>query len=264
MAETTFTVGSDTAKPAMYLSEGFHNAHPEQTGSRIHTGSGYRNCSTVCVVATRGTIPTRAVQNWMGMMPMMNQPYFRLFVEKMEVANAYNQALEIIQGNEGLKDFTFMLTLEEDNLPPPDGFHKLISAMWQDGVPEDKKIKNLAAVSGLYWTKGEGGQPMIYGNPYEVPGTFAPQPVQWETLQECRGIAMGFALWDMKLFRDERLKLPGGGFFQTVNKYTEGQGCASGTQDLEFCQRALTAGYRFAVDTRIKVGHLNVADGQVW
>ena len=140
MAETTIPDSTNSEKPGLYLKEGHHNAHPAQTGSRIHTGAGYRNNSTVCVVATRGTIPTRAVQNWMGMMPMMNQTYFRLFVEKMEVANAYNQALEIIQGNPGLKDFTFLLTLEEDNLPPPDEIATEIVEDLQDALDQFSEI----------------------------------------------------------------------------------------------------------------------------
>jgi hypothetical protein len=205
----------------------------------------------------------------MGMIHPMNQPFFRLFIENMEVAQAYNQAIKIIQENEALAAMKFILTIEEDNLPPPDAHIKLLESMYfypgQEGVPDEEKKKSpFAGVGGLYWTKGEGGQPMIYGNPQEPNTGFAPQIPQPDTLQECRGVAMGCNIWDMNLFRDKRLELPGGGFFQTVQKYVPAAGVQAGTQDLEFCARAIALGYRFAVDTRVKVGHLDPSTQIVW
>jgi hypothetical protein len=256
------------AQPAAFISEGHHNTS-ETTTSRIYTGSGYRNLSTVGVYVTRGTIPTRAVQSWMGMIHPMNQPYFRLFIENMEVAAAYNQAIAIIKANEGLAKMKFILTIEEDNLPPPDAHIKLLEDMYflpnQEDVPDEQKVKSpFAGVGALYWTKGEGGQPMIYGNPQDPSTGFAPQIPQENTLQECRGVAMGCNIWDMDLFKDKRLELPGGGFFQTKQEYVPGQGISAGTQDLEFCGRAVALGYRFAVDTRIRVGHLDPSTQIVW
>ena len=47
-----------------------------------------------------------------------------------------------------------MLTVEQDNLPPQDGIMKLYESI-EEGFD---------VVSGLYWTKGDAGQPMIYGD----------------------------------------------------------------------------------------------------
>jgi len=48
-----------------------------------------------------------------------------------------------------LSKWEYFLTIEHDNVPPPDGVLNLIVSM--------NKRPELAAISGLYWTKGEGG-----------------------------------------------------------------------------------------------------------
>ena len=104
------------------------------------------------------------------------------------MGEAYNAAVDVILGNEQLAKFKYLLTLEEDNMPPPDGLLKLYES-----------IDEFAAVGGLYWTKGEGGQPMIYGDPKGVL-SFQPQQVQVDTVQECNGLGMGFTLFRIEDF----------------------------------------------------------------
>jgi hypothetical protein len=94
---------------------------------------------------------------------------------------------------------------------------------------------------------------MIYGDPRDPVPNFRPIPPVVEQVQECRGIAMGFTLWDMGLFRDTRLGPP---WFRTVQQFEPSTGIQSGTQDLEWCGRAAALGYRFAVDCRVRVGHV--------
>jgi hypothetical protein len=118
-----------------------------------------------------------------------------------------------------------------------------------------------AGIGGLYWTKGEGGMPMIYGNPKEWPINFRPQEPQKDSLQECRGIAMGFSLWDLDLFKDPKLGPP---WFETKQNYDPSKGVELATQDLAFCQKACEQGYRFAVATDVRVGHVDFATGVVW
>ena len=57
------------------------------------------------------------------------------------------------------------------------------------------------AIGGLYWTKGENGQPMIYGNPNEMPKNFRPQVPIVDGLQPCNGLGMGFTLFKLSMFR---------------------------------------------------------------
>lgn len=237
--------------PSMFVQEGRHNANLDTSRDRILEGHTYRDNSTVCVIPTRGTIPIEAVMSWFALICPPNQSFVRLPVKGMEVGQAYNSAIDLIQSNPDLAKYRFLLTLEEDNLPPPDGLTKLQQAMWEGPW---------AAVSGLYWTKGEGGMPQIWGDPKTFPPTFTPQPPSGETLQECRGIGMGFALWDMALFRDERLRP----FFVTEQSWDPGKGARSMTQDLYFWDKAGKLGYRCAVHTGVRVGHIDVKTGMVW
>jgi len=103
------------------------------------------------------------------------------------------------------------------------------------------------AISGLYWTKGyENAQPQIWGDPKDVLN-FRPQVPILNTIQECNGIGMGFALWRLQMFKDPKLRKP---WFKTVADAT-----GVGTQDLYFAGDAKKNNYRFAVDTSCMVGH---------
>jgi hypothetical protein len=95
---------------------------------------------------------------------------------------------------------------------------------------------------------------MIYGDPHTMPKNFIPQVPKPECLQECNGLGMGFNLFRLSMFR----KLPGP-WFRTVQETGKQY-----TQDLWFFENAGREGYRFACDTRIKVGHLDVATGMMW
>jgi hypothetical protein len=65
---------------------------------------------------------------------------------------------------------------------------------------------------------------------------------------------MGFTLFRLSLFKDERLRRP---WFKTLAG-KEGVG----TQDLQFWGNARQFGYRCAVDTRVLVGHYDY-DGKL-
>jgi len=228
---------------------GLHNVDLEASRERLEKGKQYRDLSTVCVVPTRGLISARVVENWMGLMTPMNNAFIRLFVSGYEVGDAYNAAVELILGHEQLNKFKYLLTLEEDNMPPPDGLLKLIES-----------IDGYAAVGGLYWTKGEGGQPMIYGDPKGAL-SFQPQQVQIDTVQECNGLGMGFTLYDMEVFRDPKIPKP---WFKTVQTWSPEEGGQAGTQDLYFFANARKAGHKVACDTRVRVGHFDVGSGICW
>jgi hypothetical protein len=238
--EPTIIIGGDI---------GVHNKTPAKTRKRIKDGKAYRDLSTVMVCPTRGVIPARVVQSMMDMVPLMNQAFVRMFIEKMEVAAAYNTAVETILTHPALQNFKYMLTFEEDNMPPPDGLHRLF-----------ENIDEYAIVAGLYYTKGDGGQPMIYGDPKGML-SFQPQIPRVNQVQECNGTGMGFTLFDLNLFRDERIPRP---WFQTLNEWTPEGGARVGTQDLFFMGNARKAGYRIASDNRVKVGHFDPVNRIVW
>jgi hypothetical protein len=220
--------------------EGHHNRSTRR-------GRDFRDMSTVCVVPTRGVIPARAVETWMGLMNPMNQPFTRIFISGMEVGAAYDHAIALILEHPVLSKWKYVLTLEEDNLPPADGLLRLLES-----------IENFDAVGGLYWTKGEEGQPMSYGKPGELP-EYAPWLPPADTVAPVNGIGMGFSLFRMDVFRE--LERP---YFETVQRWDPNTGAQAATQDLHFCGRIRDKGRRIAVDTRVKVGHLDPTTGQVW
>jgi hypothetical protein len=233
------------------LNLGLHNENIQASIDRLNRGGTYRDLSTIIVCPTRGMIPDRVVQSWMSLIRPMNQKVIGpIFFRGFEVGHAYNMAINFVLQNPDLAKWKYILTIEEDNLPPPDGLLKLYENM-----------DDYDCVGGLYWTKGEGGQPMIYGDPAVTPVNFTPQVPKPDTIQPANGLGMGFNLFKVEMFKDERLVQP---WFQTVNEYIPGVGGRSYTQDLFFFENAGKLGYKFACDTRVKVGHLDPQTDVVW
>jgi hypothetical protein len=158
----------------------------------------------------------------------------------MEVGSAFSTAIENILATPGLKDYKYIFTHEHDNLGPADGLVKLLAQM--EAHPE------FACIGGLYYTKGPEGVAQVWGDPRDGELNFRPQTPIPNALQECCGTGMGFNVWRLEMFKDNRLRKP---WFKTQ---TEG---GVGTQDLYFWSDARRYGYRCAIDTSIKVGHLD-------
>jgi hypothetical protein len=206
----------------------------------------YRDLSTVMVMPTRGRVPARVVECLLGLMSPMNQPFYRMFVSGMEVGAAYDEAIAAILAHDQLKNFKYVLSVEEDNLPAPDALLNLLDS-----------IGDYAAIGGLYFTKGEGGQPMAYGKPGQMP-EYAPWLPPEDSVTQVNGIGMGFSLIKLDVFRE--MERP---YFETLQRYDPYTGGKAATQDLHFCGRIREMGHKVAVDTNVRVGHL-ADDGIVW
>lgn len=233
---------------------------------KVLRGSTYKDNSTVVVVPTRGKadapdlsfIAHRVVQSWQSLISPMNQKRAFIFVTGREVGDAYNTAITNILQNPELSKWKYLLTLEDDNIQPPDAHIRLLESI---------EFGKYDAVSGLYFTKGEINMPMAYGDPEEFARTgvldFKPRDVRGALanghIMPVNGIAMGCALWRMQLFRE----VPGP-WFVTVNDVIEGKGVQCYTQDLSFCEKAVRAGKRFAVDMRVRVGHMDTNSGIIY
>lgn len=239
-------------KPAIIMEDwqGRHNASDYQ--ARLAKAKLYEDQSTVCIVPTRGTIPAYVVQNWLGMMTPMNQKFTRIFMIGLEVGDAYSQAVDLVLQHPDLSNWRYILTLEEDNMIPPDGLLKLI---------ED--IKEYDALGALYWTKGEEGQPMCYGRPGQSPINFIPQMPEPDSITPCNGLGMGFTLFKMSSLKLMREKLQGP-LFKTVQVYEPGKGSQAYTQDLWHFQRGCELGLKYACSSKVKVGHFDINTGIVW
>jgi hypothetical protein len=227
--------------------DGYHN---EQAIEFNEKKNAYRDLSTICIVPSRGVVPAKVVQYWMTLMPPMNQKFTRIFSLGMEVGSAYSNTIEQILLHPELSKWKYILTLEEDNCPPPDGLLKLYDNMDKYDV-----------IGGLYWTKGIDGKPMCYGKTDVFPVNFIPFMPEPDTVTPCNGLGMGFTLFKLDIFKNPKLPKP---FFETVQKYTTGLGVENYTQDLKFFENCAKLGYKFCCDSRVKVGHYDFENDQMW
>lgn len=231
-------------KPQL-IEVGRHNADLPKSTLRIVQGGSWKKQRTVMLIPAGPTIPTKVYLSHCALIFPPNQAAHRMAAIGMEVGEAYSNAIAEIIAHPELGNWEYLLTVEHDNCPPQDGLVKLIERM--DKHPE------FACIGGLYWTKGEGGVPQIWGDPKDPLINFRPQPPDPNGgLVECVGAGMGFNLWQLSMFKDSRLKKP---WFKTLNG-SEGRGV--GTQDLAFWSDARKYGYRCAIDCSVKVGHYDL------
>ena len=229
---------------------GRHNSDLEKSTARIIEGASWKKQRVIVMLPAGASIPTKvALSHWNMIFPP-NQGVHRMACLGMEVGEAYSNAIEQIVSHPDLNQWEYILTIEHDNIPPPDGVLKLIEQM--DKHPE------YACIGGLYWTKGEGGVPQVWGDPKDPVLNFRPQPPVPGQLVECCGTGMGFNLWRISMFKDEKLRKP---WFKTLTG-SDGQGI--GTQDLYFWGDARKHGYRCAIDCGVLVGHYDVNADICW
>lgn len=227
---------------------GRNNEGIEESFARITQGATWKKQRVVVILPAGKDISTKvALAHWSLIFPP-NQPVFRMLALGQEVGEAYTNTIEAVLAHPELSQWEYILTIEHDNAPPPDGLLKLIKRM--DQHPE------FDCIGGCYWTKGEGGQPQIWGDPKDPVLNFRPQPPVPGELVECNGTGMGFNLWRISLFKDERLRKP---WFKTIAG-AEGVG----TQDLHFWSDAKKYGHRCAVDCDVLVGHWDPHAEVMW
>lgn len=231
-------------KPQILSVEGAHNADLAASTARIIEGGSWKKQRVVMLIPAGATIPAKVYLSHCSLAFPPNQAAHRMLAIGMEVGEAFSSSIEQILAHPDLGQWEYLLTIEHDNCPPPDGVVRLIRRL--DACPY------LTAVSGLYWTKGFGGVPQIWGDPKDPVLNFRPQPPVADALVECCGIGMGFALWRLQAFRDANLRRP---WFRTLDG-SQGQGV--GTQDLYFWGDARKHGHRCAVDCSVKVGHYDL------
>lgn len=228
---------------------GRHNLDLEASRLRIIEGGSWKKQDVVMLLPAGRMVPTKAALSWMNLIFPPNNGVARIVMQGIEVGEAYCQAIENVLAHPQLSTFKWILTVEHDNIPPQGGVLDLLKRM--EAHPE------MAAISGLYWTKGEGGAPQIWGDIRDPVPNYRPQPPRPGELVECYGIGMGFALWRLEMFKDPKLRKP---WFKTLAGVNEGLG----TQDLYFWGDARKCGYRCAVDCGVLVGHLDPATEIIW
>lgn len=232
-------------KPQLVIQDmgGSNNNDLNGTKTRLIKGGSWKNQRIIVILPAADVIPAKvALSHWNLAFPP-NNGVVRILAQGMEVGEAYSNAIEGILADPNLSKWEYILTIEHDNAPPSDGVLKLIEQM--EAHPE------YVCIGGLYFTKGYGGVAQIWGDPKDPVTNFRPQlPDPSGGLVECCGTGMGFNLFRLDMFKDEKLRKP---WFKTQTK-----GGVS-TQDLYFWADARKYGYRCAIDCSVKVGHYDLA-----
>lgn len=230
------------------VDSGIHNSNLEQSSQRIIEGGSWKKQRVIMLIPAGVSIPTKVYLSHCGLIFPPNQQQYRMAAIGMEVGESFSNAIQEIINHPELSQWEYLLTIEHDNIPPADGLVKLIKRMEEH--PE------FACIGGLYWTKGEAGVPQIWGDPKDTLN-FRPQaPDPNGGLVECNGTGMGFNLWRLNMFKDDRLRKP---WFKTVADAT-----GVGTQDLYFWADARKNGYRCAISCDVKVGHYDLENDICW
>jgi hypothetical protein len=227
---------------------GRHNEDIIKSANRLRQQKSYKDLSTICVIPNNGLISARVAEKWMGQVSQMNQKFVRLMMIGMEKYYGFNSVIEQILATPGLNKFKYILTLEEDMLPPIDGLIKLFES-----------IEKYDVVGGLIWSKGIEGYPYIYGYPNMIPQAFMPVPPFLDTIQECLGLGTGFTLFKMDVFKDIKVTRP---WFTPQLRNEPGK--KPPEIDLSFFRNINKLGYKVACDTRVKVGHYDAENDIVW
>jgi hypothetical protein len=221
---------------------GLHNQDLEKTRTRLIKGGSWKVQRTIMLIPAADLVPAKCALSWMNLAFPPNNGVVRWLALGMEVGDAYSTAIEQILAHPQLKDWEYLLTVEHDNAPPGDGVIKLIEHM--ENHPE------FSAISGGYFTKGEGGAYQAWGDARDPTPNFRPQlPNPNGEMLECCGLGMGFCLFRLSMFKDPKLRKP---WFVTQKK----DGIS--TQDLYFWSDARKHGYRCAVACDVRVGHLDL------
>lgn len=241
----------------------------------------YEDQGIVWVCPTRGMVPMCVVVSWMMLQWPMNQFHSQLIaMEGAEVGEAYNKLVGITMDRPTLRaaygpeygdifaNAPFILTVEEDNVLPPDAAVRLLEAIFKcpdcggeisgDRWRCARGHRGFDAVSGLYFVKNDPPIPMAFGTPgkrsgkgYDMKPRSIEKAVKRGEVMEVNGIAMGCALWRKDVFK--RVSQP---WFKTST---------DGTQDLYFCAKAKKeAKARYGVHCGVRVGHYDPKEKKLY
>ena len=234
---------------------GFHNRDLQAANARLSAEGAWKKQRIAWLIPGADMVHPKVYVAHRGIIFPPNQAMAPMYIQGAEVGHAFDEGVAQILAHPDLSQWEYVLTIETDNIPEPNGVLKLIKAMEQN--------PQFDAISGLYWTKGEGGVPQIWGDIKDPIENFRPQPPQAGKVMECWGLGMGFCLYRMSMFKGLKEKGVPRPWFKTQGRHPEDKGV--GTQDLYFWSKvARPNGYRCAVDCNTLVGHMDLKSEVVW
>ena len=233
---------------------GKHNQDLYASNARLTSDGSWKTQRIVYIIPGGQSIDAYVYLSHRSLIFPPNQPMVPLYIRNAEVGAAFDEAFNLVLDHPELSTWEYIFTIEHDNIPTQDGVIKLLKAM--------ETNPQLDAISGLYWTKGEGGVPQIWGDVSDSVENYRPQRPEPGKVIECYGIGMGFALYRMSSVRSLREKKVARPWFKTLNGEN---GTGVGTQDLYFWGRvARPNGLRCGVDCNTLVGHYDPKMGICW
>lgn len=241
-----------------------------QWATEFLEGNSYAYYPTIMIIATRGKAKKNVqcpsckhpfevehrtglhpwvVESWKRFIKPMNMPVIDVMISGYEVGEAYEKGIESILANPNLNSFRHILFMEDDVIVP---------YMNNSFGPLSKLTSNLDkydVVSGLYWTKGEPSLPLVYGDGKMEGGSPMAVNRDWKMgdVVEVNGCGMGFTLMKREVFENPKLEKP---FFKTISEI-KNHVYSGFTQDLYFYSKIKALGYKIAVDTGVRCGHLD-------
>ena len=142
-------------KPQLVIQEmgGAHNSNLDEVSARIIKGGSWKKQRIVVILPAADVIPAKVALAYWNLAFPPNNGVVRILAQGMEVGDAYSTAIEGVLQHPELSKWEYVLMIEHDNAPPPDGVVKLVERL--------EEHKEFSAISGLYFTKGHGGVPQI-------------------------------------------------------------------------------------------------------
>ena len=113
---------------------GRHNADLTAATSRILNGATWKTQRVITLMPAGAMMSTKVALSHMNLIYPPNQGVFRMLCLGYEVGDAYSKGIEAILAHPDLSQWEYILTIEHDNIPPPDGVLRLIESM--DAHPE--------------------------------------------------------------------------------------------------------------------------------
>lgn len=196
----------------------------------------------VCLVPTRGTIDPRVVESWFKLSGPVNQTFARLFIDGHLLAESYNAVILAILHHPFFGRQKYILTLEENFIPPADGLLKLVESM----ILAEKKGEDLWAISGL---RKSGKMPAL-GKPELKDWNLEPITLNRCGYTKCLVIPQGFTLYRTDLFR--KFLFP---WF--------GPRTTEAPLDIQFFKKCFDAGLSVGIRSDVQVDHAEDLSGQV-
>lgn len=237
------------------LNSGYQNSDLAAASARITESGQWKKQRIVYIIPAGDKIMAEVYLSHRNLIFPPNQAMVPMLIKGAEVGAAFQAAIDMVLQNPGLRDFEYILTIEHDNIcAQGNEVLRLLAAM--------EKNPQYSAISGLYWTKGEGGVPQIWGDITDPVVNYRPQAPEPGRVIECYGIGMGFALYRTEMFRQLEAKKVEKPWFKTLGKDPDDKGV--GTQDLYFWgQVGRPNGFRCAVDCNTTIGHI-ADNGVIW